>query len=136
MKVLKFGGTSVQNSDSISTVVDIIKRELEANTRVVVVSSAMGGVTNQLLQMAEKAERGEAVREDFTTLESRHLEVIRHFIPAKYRNAVVMQVKLFLNELEDLLPGVQAVEELSPKTRDQIAAYGELCSNYMLAGIV
>lgn len=126
----------MQNSDSISTVVDIIKRELEANTRVVVVSSAMGGVTNQLLQMAEKAERGEAVREDFTTLESRHLEVIRHFIPAKYRNAVVMQVKLFLNELEDLLQGVQAVEELSPKTRDQIAAYGELCSNYMLAGIV
>lgn len=136
MEVLKFGGTSVQNIDSITKVIKIIRKHLKESKRLVVVSSAMGGVTNQLLEMAEKAELGEDVQGTLKTLEARHLEVIRHFIPAKYRNPAVMQVKLFLNELEDLLQGVRAVEELSPKTKDQIAAYGELCSNFMLAGIM
>lgn len=136
MKVLKFGGTSVQNIGSITKVIDIVSKQLQENGRLIVVSSAMGGVTNQLLEIAQRAVKGQDFRSAFAEIEARHLEVIRHFIPAKSQNSVIMQIKLFLNELEDLLQGVGAVKELSPKTKDSIAAYGELCSNFMLSGIL
>lgn len=135
MKVLKFGGTSVKDAESISQMVEIAAKELKEKETVVIVSSAMGGITNQLLRMAQNAEKGEDTKNDLQEIENRHLEVIRKLIPAKNQNPVIMQVKLYLNELEDLLQGVSAVKELSPKTQDSILSYGELCSNSMLAGI-
>lgn len=136
MKVLKFGGTSLKNVESIAKVVEIVSQQIEEDKSLILVTSAMGGVTNQLLTMAGKAEKGEDITLGLEALEERHLEVIQNLIPPKKQNPVIMQVKLYLNELEELLQGVGAVEELSPKTQDKILAYGELCSAFMITGIV
>lgn len=136
MRVLKFGGTSVKDVESFGHVKQIITRQKQENGRLIVVASAMGGVTNQLLQMAADAVENKNFDEQLKEIEQRHLAVIHHFIPAKHQNPVIMQVKLFLNELEDLLRGVKAVKELSPKTKDSIVSYGELCSNLVLAGVL
>ncbi len=135
MRVLKFGGTSVQDTASIAKVLEIVSSQLQENKRLIVVSSAMGGVTNQLLNMAYKAAEGDDFQVEFAEIVNRHLEVVHQFIPAKLQNSVLMQLKLFFNSLENLLQGVSAVNELSPKTKDSIAAYGELCANFMLSGI-
>lgn len=136
MKVLKFGGTSVQNAESIESLVQIVSKQLANDTPIVVVTSAMAGITNQLLTLAAEAEQGKDVAAKLKEIENRHLEVIRKFIPAKKQNPVVMQIKLYLNELEDLLHGVHAVKELSPRTKDVILSYGELCATFMVCGIL
>lgn len=136
MIVLKFGGTSVQNAESIESLIRIVSKQLKNSKPLVVVTSAMGGVTNQLLSMATEAEQGKEVTNQLKEIENRHLEVIRTFIPAKRQNTVVMQIKLYLNELEDMLHGVRAVKELSPKTKDSILSYGELCATFMVSGIL
>ncbi len=136
MKVLKFGGTSVQDTESIEALVQIVSKEIKKAEPVVVVTSAMGGITNQLLALATGAEQGKEVTGQLKEIENRHLEVVRTLIPAKKQNPVVMQIKLYLNELEELLYGVRAVKELSPKTKDAILSYGELCATFMVSGIL
>ncbi len=136
MKVLKFGGTSVQNAESIQTIVKIVTDHLKNGEQTIVVTSAMAGITNQLLAMATEAEQGTDVSPRLKEIESRHLTVIHKLIPAKYQNPVIMQIKLYLNELEELLQGVRSVKELSPKTKDNILSYGELCSTFMIAGVL
>ena len=135
MKVLKFGGTSVQDTESIQSLVSIVSQHLKNDEPVAVITSAMAGITNQLLAMATDAEQGKDVSRQVKEIENRHLEVIRKLIPAKNQNPVVMQVKLYLNELEELLQGVRSVKELSPKTKDSILSYGELCATLMVSGI-
>ncbi len=136
MKVLKFGGTSVQDVQSIQALVQIVSAHLKEQTQAIVVTSAMAGITNQLLAMAIEAEQGKDISRQLEEIESRHLAVIRKLIPPRHQNPVVMQIKLYLNELEELLQGVRSVKELSPKTKDTIVSYGELCSTFMISGIL
>ncbi len=136
MKVLKFGGTSVQDSKSISRLTDIVAQHLKEDQPIAVVVSAMGGITNQLLQMAKGAEEGENFNRQLKEIEDRHLAVIHDLIPAKRQNPIIMQVKFYLNEMEELLQGVRSVRELSPKTKDSILSFGELCSAFMISGVL
>lgn len=136
MKILKFGGTSVGSVQSISVLAGIVGQQALEPGGAAVVVSAMGGVTNQLLEMARLAEN----RQDFTgelrKLEKRHLEVISGLLTARNQSPVIMKVKIFLNELEELLAGVSALRELSPRTRDSILSYGELCSAAVVSGVL
>src|SRR5699024_7274431 len=136
MKVLKFGGTSVQDTESIKKLVKIVLDQLAEDKPIILVTSAMGGITNQLMAAAEKAENGEDSTAFIKEIEDRHLEVIHQLIPAKFQNPVIMRIKLFLNELEELLQGVSAIKELSPRTVDRILSYGELCSTSLVAGVL
>lgn len=122
--------------ESIRALLEIVAEEQAAGGRLVVVTSAMGGVTNALLEMAAAAEQGHAYTEGLRQLEQRHLEVLKALLPPGRQNPLIMQLKILLNELDELLAGVAAVRELSPKTRDAILAYGELCSTAMVAGIL
>ncbi len=136
MKILKFGGTSVGNVDSIRAVTGIIKKLMDRKEPLAVVTSAMGGVTNTLLEMATAAEAGGDFSAMLQAVEQKHLEVIRTLITVKKQLPVIMQLKLFFNELEELLQGVKAIKELSPKTQDSIVSYGELCSTFMVSHIL
>ncbi|MHB1921286.1 MAG: bifunctional aspartate kinase/homoserine dehydrogenase I [Chitinophagaceae bacterium] len=136
MKILKFGGTSVGSVNSIRTLVDIVKDELKKGGKIAVVTSAMGGVTNVLLEIAGYAEVGKDFGEMLKSIEHQHLGVIRELIEVKKQNPAILQLKMFFNELEEILMGVRAIRELSPKTLDGIAAYGELCSTFMISKIL
>ncbi|RYG08725.1 MAG: aspartate kinase, partial [Chitinophagaceae bacterium] len=134
MKVLKFGGTSVGSAENIKTLLSIVAKEkLQSNP--VVVLSAMSGVTNLLTDMAERAERGEDYDASLKEIEAKHFAVIRSLLPASAQNPVFTRLKIFFNELEDLLQAVTNLRELSLQTKDQILSYGERCSSFMIAHI-
>jgi aspartokinase/homoserine dehydrogenase 1 len=135
MKILKFGGTSVGSVQSIQTLLNIVKNEVDNNEKPVVVLSAMSGVTNLLLSMAEGAAEGREFTEQLAELEKRHFDVVKSLLTAQNQNPAFTRLKIFFNQLEDLLQGVLVLKELTPKTRDQVLSFGERCSTLMICKI-
>ena len=136
MKVLKFGGTSVGSIDSIKCVLDIVKQSFDKGEKPLVVLSAMSGVTNLLTQMAENASEGLAFESDIKELEERHFLVVKKLIAVKFQNPVLTRLKLLINELDEILQGVSALQELSPQSKDLIVSFGERLSNFMVAKVM
>lgn len=135
MKILKFGGTSVGSVEGIRAVLEIVKKSYDAGERPIVVLSAMAGVTNLLTQLAVDAAEGKDFLEGLKTLESRHFTVVRKHIAVKRQNPVFTKLKIYLNELEDLLQGVYNLRELSLQSKDLIVSYGERCSVLLISKI-
>ena len=136
MKVLKFGGTSVGNAESIKAVLDIVKKSFDANENPLVVLSAMSGVTNLLTQMAENAANRVSFEDDVKLLEEKHFSVVKDLVAVKFQNPIFTRLKLMLNELEEVLQGVYALKELSNQSKDLIISFGERLSNYMVSKIM
>ena len=134
MNILKFGGTSVGSASSISALLAIV-REAREKDDCVIVLSAMSGVTNLLLDMAEKAQLGEDYTAQLATLEEKHFEVIRKLLPASAQNPVFTKLKIYFNELEDILQAVFNLKELTSQSKDLILSYGERCSTFMVSHI-
>ena len=133
MKVLKFGGTSVANSENINKVISIVK-ENAYKQQVWVVVSAFGGVTDLLIEASLQACNGNVnYREVFNNIEKRHVEVTRELIPIQNHGDVLSEVKKQLNQLESLLEGIFLLNELSPKTSDKIMSFGELLSSFVIS---
>jgi aspartokinase/homoserine dehydrogenase 1 len=131
MKVLKFGGSSVQTPERIRNVVKIIKADKQAR---VVVCSAFGGITDQLISTAKMAEQGdEDYKNLFKEIEKRHIDAAKELIEIKRQSSVVAQVKNLLNELEELLEGIFLLRELSKRTLDNIVSFGERFSCYIIS---
>ncbi|MFC6103744.1 bifunctional aspartate kinase/homoserine dehydrogenase I [Olivibacter domesticus] len=135
MKVLKFGGTSVGSVESINGLLEILKQQYAQGEKPIVVLSAMSGVTNLLTQMAEDAEKGISFNAALKELESKHFAVVKQLIQIKNQNPVFTQLKIFLNELEDLLQGVLNLRELSLQSKDLVVSYGERCSAFLISKI-
>jgi aspartokinase/homoserine dehydrogenase 1 len=133
MKILKFGGTSVGSAASIQTLLDILKNE--KGEKPVVVLSAMSGVTNLLLSMAEEAAKGNEFTAQLAELQKRHFEVVKALIDIQHQNPTYTGLKLHFNALHDLLEGILTLRELTPKTRDLVLSYGERCSTFMISNI-
>ncbi len=128
MQVLKFGGTSVGTPQNIQLVKEIIQEKTSQDTCIVVVS-AFSGITNRLIQCSTLASKGD---EDYQTLLTgiitQHLEATEQLIALKNQSGIMGQIRLLLNDLEDILRGVFLVRELSAKTLDKISCYGEILS--------
>jgi aspartokinase/homoserine dehydrogenase 1 len=132
MLVLKFGGTSVGSADSLSLVRDIVSKKSESDQLVVVVS-ALGGVTNNLVSCANLAGTGnEAYEEILKEIEKRHIALCDTLLPVSQRSSTITQVKLLLNDLEDICRGVFLIRELSPRSSDQILSFGERLSSTII----
>ncbi len=129
MKVLKFGGTSVGTVESINQVIQILQENLNEGIKIAVVYSAMGGVTNRLIEIGKLAATSDL--EYFQLLKSvedRHIAAVRGLIDVKNQSGAIAKVKGLLNELEDLLRGVFLIKELSARTNDFIVSFGERLS--------
>ena len=102
MKILKFGGSSVANQENIQKVFQILKNQFQKE-EIAVVFSALGGVTEVLLQSAFKAKEGDkSYVEEIKVLETRHYDLVRKLIPIQQQSTVLTYVKVRFNELEDL----------------------------------
>jgi aspartokinase/homoserine dehydrogenase 1 len=134
MKVLKFGGTSVGTAENIKTLLQLVSQE-KKNENPVVVLSAMSGVTNLLLEMAEKAENGKSYKAQLQLIEQKHFDVLKTLLPAAAQNPILTKLKIHFNELEDALQAVASLGELSLRTKDFIVSFGERCSNVMVSHI-
>ena len=135
MKVLKFGGTSVGSVKSIQTLVSILQKETANGENPIVVLSAMSGVTNLLTSMAEQAALGNAVNIQLEELQNRHFEAVKALLDVQNQNPVFTKLKIFFNELDDLLIGISSLKELTPKTLDLILSYGERCSALLVSKV-
>lgn len=133
MKILKFGGSSVANLENIRKVFAIIQKQVKKE-EIAVVFSALGGVTEILLQSAQKAKEGDrSYIDEVKILEDRHFELVRQLIPIQSQSTVLTYVKVRFNELDDLFHGVYLIKECSAKTLDYVASFGERLSAFILA---
>jgi aspartokinase/homoserine dehydrogenase 1 len=132
MQVLKFGGSSVANAENIEKVVNIIQQRA-AGKKTVVVVSALGGITDILLNCGTMAAKGdEEYRNKLQQVEMRHIETVRALIPVTLQSRILSHVKTQCNELEDIFSGIFLLKELSLTTKDRIVSYGELLSSQIL----
>jgi bifunctional aspartokinase / homoserine dehydrogenase 1 len=135
MKIVKFGGSSIGSGQSIHKVLNILQNKYTSGEKFIVVSSAMVGVTNILTELAETASKGKDFKKGLIEIEQRHFTVIKEMITVKNQNPAFTQIKIFINELEDLLQGVCSLRELSLQSKDLILSYGEKCSTFLLSQI-
>jgi aspartokinase/homoserine dehydrogenase 1 len=132
MQVLKFGGTSVANAENIKRIKDIIHSRKEVKTIVVV--SAFGGVTDELLKCGSLAASGETCyKETLQKLTERHLKTVKELLPLHNQSSVLSFVMQQFNEVEDICNGIFLLNDFSERTRDRILSYGELISSQVIA---
>ena len=132
MRVLKFGGTSVANAGNMQKVISIIDRYKQ--DRLVVVISALGGVTDQLILAGNlAAEKDESYKEVLAALEKRHLDTAKALLPVTQQSSCLSRIKQQFNDLEEICEGVYRLNELSARTKDRIISFGELLSSRILA---
>ncbi len=129
MKVLKFGGTSVGTAENIKKVKEIVQGQ---NDDVIVVVSALGGITDKILASARNASSGSGdFHSDLKEIKKRHKEVIEELFNGN--NLIKLAVNELLDELEQILTGITLVGELTSKTLDRIAGIGERISSHIIA---
>ncbi len=128
MKVLKFGGTSVGSVDSIRQIQHIISQQTDD---CIVVVSALGGITDQLLRAAHLAlKNGEEYMEVYQQIRQRHLDMIQTLIEnTTVRQMLCHEIERILDELRSILFGVHLIKDLSPKSEAAIVSYGERMSS-------
>ena len=128
MKVLKFGGTSVGSVESIRQIQHIISQQTDD---CIVVVSALGGITDQLLKAARMAlQSSEAYMEVYQQIRQRHLDMVNTLIDnATVRQMLLHELEGILDELRSILFGVHLVCDLSEKTEAAIVSYGERMSS-------
>ena len=135
MKVLKFGGTSVGSVDSIRQIQHIISQQTDD---CIVVVSALGGITDQLLRAAHLAlENGEEYMEVYQQIRQRHLDMIQTLIEnTTVRQMLCHEIERILDELRSILFGVHLIKDLSPKSEAAIVSYGERMSSRIVTAVL
>ena len=133
MQVLKFGGTSVANAENIKKVVTIVK-EAAKKEKTVVVVSALGGVTDLLLAAASLAADGkESYKDKLAVVEQRHLDAVKELIPVATQSHLLSLVKKSCNEIEEICNGIFLLGELTYRSKDRVASYGEWLSSKIIS---
>ena len=135
MKVLKFGGTSVGSVESILSVKKIVEAEKEP---VVVVVSALGGITDKLIKTSKLALAGDlSYQSEFDEIAGRHHQMIEAVIPSGEKKERLLEtIDALLDELKSIYQGVYLIRDLSPKTSAAIASYGERLSSNIVAVLI
>ena len=133
MIVLKFGGTSVANSENISKTIAIVANKSKSHKLNVVVS-AFSGVTDLLLLAGKTASaKDKKYKEIVAEIEQKHKAVIDQLIPISDQNEIIDTVNGAVNHLKTLLDGCYLLGEISDRTADIVAGFGELLSSQIIA---
>lgn len=137
MKVLKFGGTSVGSVKSILCLKKIVEKEAKKQP-VVVVVSALGGITDKLLATSQLALKGdEKYKAEFDAMVNRHHQMIDTIITdTKKREDLFNAVDALFEQLRSIYYGVYLIHDLSEKTRNAIVSYGERLSSHITAALI
>ena len=134
MKVLKFGGTSVGSAENIRKVKEIVKSQ---NDDVIVVVSALGGITDKILNTSKMAVLGtEYFNTEITSIRERHEETVDELFDGEKKENVKEKVSNLLDEFEKIIHGVSMIGELTPKTLDKICGFGERLSSFIISEFI
>lgn len=133
MKVLKFGGTSVANAENIKEVEKVIHSTLKDH-EIIVVVSALGGITDKLVKAGNEAAKGNAgYTHDLKVIEAAHMEICSELFPESKRGQVLSRVKIILNQLDDICKGIFFIQEMTAKTTDLVLSHGEILSSIIIS---
>ena len=134
MKVMKFGGTSVGSADAVAQVKKVVE---SAQEEVIVVVSALGGITDQLISTARTAAAGDASYKDsLQRIVDRHHDMVARVVMPDRREDIAARVNCLLDELTNIFRGVYLIKDLSDKTTDTILSYGERLSSMIISGTI
>ena len=135
MKIMKFGGTSVGSVDSILKVKQIVEAEQEP---VIVVVSALGGITDQLIRTAAMATQGNIAYEtEFDCMVRRHEDMIQQVIPSgSKKRALGKKIHALLDELKDIYQGLYLLKDISSNMEDTVVSYGERLSSLIVGAVI
>ena len=135
MHILKFGGSSLADADSILKTVQITSERLQTHAAIVVVS-AFGGVTNQILDLAGRAvNKDESYKKLLKSLENRHLKLAQDLIQTKSQSEVLAKIKFLFEDLKGILLGVFLIKELSPRTSAYLMSFGERLAAFIISQV-
>ena len=134
MKVLKFGGTSVGTVESLRNVKSIVEGQEEP---VIVVVSALGGITDQLINTARLAAQGDiSYLDNYARIVERHHQVIEGIVPQALQLDLLSMVNPLLEELGNIYRGISLIKDLSDRTLDIVVSYGERLSSVIISKII
>ncbi len=132
MQVLKFGGTSVASAEAMLQTIHIVEKALESD-RTIVVSSAISGCTDALIEMGRlAAARDKAYEAQLALWQQKHVQIIEQLLPEGYRNKTLASLNALFDQLGSILQGVYLVGELSPTSLSAVESFGELFSTRIL----
>ena len=131
MKVLKFGGTSVADSKSISKVITILE---SYDDNIIIVVSAFSGITNLLQKCLHL--KGKSTEDIIKEIEERHLEVIENLSSLNAQSSLKSFLKEKLNELEDIFDAISTIDEVTQKTISKVLTLGEILSSNIIFEIL
>ncbi|MBR1932653.1 MAG: bifunctional aspartate kinase/homoserine dehydrogenase I [Prevotella sp.] len=135
MKVMKFGGTSVGSVESILSLKKIVEAEQE---QVIVVVSALGGITDKLIATSQLALQGnETWKQEFDAMQQRHHDMVEAIISdTEKRTTLLATLDDLFEQLRSIYYGVFLIHDLSPKTQATIVSYGERLSSHIVATLI
>jgi bifunctional aspartokinase / homoserine dehydrogenase 1 len=134
MRVMKFGGSSVADSERIKAVIDIIINSQKSYGQLAVVASAMHGVTNQLIEAGQRAYRGDRQYEDLlNVLEQRHQSVVAELLGNDAGSNALQFISRSFEELREFVHGIWILGEITNRTLDFVMSYGEQLSCMIVA---
>lgn len=120
--------------ERIQSIINIVQPQVSSGDVRAVVVSAFGGITDRLIEASTAAltNKGD-FRELLGKIEQRHLDAVRALVSMQRQSAILAQVKVMVNELEDILHGIFLVKERTPRSLDFIMSFGERLSAYIIA---
>jgi len=130
MKILKFGGTSVGSVENVRRIGKIV---LNQHDKIIVVVSALGGVTDQLLAVAQQAASGVKINGELVSIRTRHEDLIKGLFNEEDSIKTIQALQPLFDELEKIVQGVTLIGELTPKTLDKILGFGERLSSILIS---
>lgn len=131
MKIIKFGGSSIADFARIEQVISIIVDLYSTNQELIIVVSALGGITDLLIQAGQEAvNRNKNYVNTFTVIKERHITIAKELVAI--HPEIHTQLEENFNDLHDLLHGVFLVQELSARALDELMSYGERLSAYLV----
>lgn len=134
MKVLKFGGTSVGSVESLRNVKKIVE---SIPGKAIVVVSALGGLTDNLIATAKMASQGNSEWcKNMEGITKRHYEIVENVVPSYKREEVLSKLETLLNELQRNYEGIYLLKSLPEKVLDTVVSFGERMSSFIVAAMV
>ncbi|MCH7759753.1 aspartate kinase, partial [Patescibacteria group bacterium] len=132
-KILKFGGTSLNTPERIKKVIKIIIKSQKDHSQIAVVFSALGEVTDQLIQIASLSAQRKNYKKLLKELEKRHLDTVESLITKQNQSQVLNIIRIKFRELQKELAAIFSKKELSLKDLDLVMSFGEWLSTYIIS---
>jgi len=134
MKVLKFGGTSVGTPESLRSVKRIVE---SSDEQLIVVVSALGGITDQLINTARLASQGNMrYLQAYASIVERHLDVVEEVVITEFKAKIKSKINALLEELGNIFYAINLLRDLSQRTLDMVVSFGERMSSLIISRMI